>query len=77
MIQSRRMSVIETTSSTAIGYVVALTTQIIVFPWFGVTVSVGQNLTNGAIFTVVSIIRGYAVRRLFNWIGARIAAGDA
>lgn len=67
--QSRRMSMAEAVASTAIGYAVALATQLAVFPLFGLAVSLADNLAIGAIFTAVSIARGYAVRRLFEAIG--------
>ena len=69
--QSKKMSLVETCASTAIGYAVAILAQVLVFPLFGLTVSLSQNLAIGAIFTVVSIARGYCVRRLFNRIGLR------
>lgn len=65
MKQSRKASFAETCLSTAIGYVIAVTTQAIVFPWFGLDVPFSHNLLIGVIFTVVSIARGYMVRRLF------------
>lgn len=68
MSQPKRMSWFETIASTAIGYSVALATQLIVFPLMSIPVRLDQNLAIGAIFTVVSIIRGYCVRRLFNWL---------
>jgi hypothetical protein len=69
MTQSRFMSGVETLASTAIGYSIAVATQVVVFPWFGIATPLSSNLAIGAIFTVVSIARGYCVRRLFNWIG--------
>ena len=69
--QSKKMSLLETCASTAIGYAVAILTQVLVFPLFGLTVSLSQNMAIGAVFTVVSIARGYCVRRLFNRIGLR------
>lgn len=68
MAQSRKMSFAETLLSTAIGYGVALGTQAVVFPLFGLEATLGQNLAIGAIFTAVSIVRGYCVRRLFNFL---------
>lgn len=65
MKQTRKASFAETCLSTAIGYVIAVTTQAIVFPWFGLHVPLSHNLLIGVIFTVVSIARGFAVRRLF------------
>ena len=66
--QSKKMSLIETIVSVLIGYIVALLSQIVVFPLFDVEVSLIDNLLIGLLFTVISIIRGYYVRRLFNWI---------
>lgn len=66
--QTRRQSMIETAASVAIGYVVALLSQIAIFPVFGIHVPLSDNLMIGAWFTVISIARGYAVRRFFNWL---------
>ena len=66
--QSKKMSLIETIVGVTIGYVVALLSQIVVFPLFNIEVSLIDNLLIGLLFTVISIIRGYFVRRLFNWI---------
>ena len=63
--QTKKASLVETLLSTAIGYSIAVTTQIIVFPWFGLYVPLHDNLLIGCIFTVVSIARGFCVRRLF------------
>lgn len=64
--QSKRQSLIETVTSTLIGLAVSFLTQIIVFPMYNLEVNFNQNLQITAIFTVVSILRGYSVRRLFN-----------
>jgi len=70
MTQSRRHSALEAVASTAIGYLVALATQLAVFPLLGIPVRLGQNILIGGIFTVVSLARGYCVRRMFNrWHG--------
>ncbi len=70
--QKRRHSVIETIVGTIIGYFVAMITQVIVFPMFNIHTSHSVNFSIAAIFTVVSLIRGYCVRRFFNWIYIRI-----
>jgi hypothetical protein len=69
--QSRRLSLVETMTNVVVGYVLAVTTQITVFPWFGLQVSLGDNLAIGALFLGISLVRGYALRRLFEWIGHR------
>ena len=65
MMQSRRMSLIEAMTNVAVGYALAVVTQIMVFPWFDLHPSLGENLALGGIFTAISLIRGYALRRLF------------
>ena len=49
-----------------IGYGVAVLTQVVVFPLFGIRVPLRDNLTIGAVFTVISIVRSYTVRRVFS-----------
>ena len=66
------MSAIEAVANVAIGYGVALAAQLAIFPMFGMVVSMGDNLMIGAAFTVVSLARSYAVRRLFNYMGSKI-----
>jgi hypothetical protein len=73
MRQSRRMSLLESLTNVAIGYGVAVATQIAVFPLFGLEVSLSDNLAIGGLFTLVSIARSYAVRRLFEAIRIRQA----
>lgn len=60
------MSFVESIANVAIGYGVAIAAQVAIFPVFGIRVSFTENLLIGAFFTVVSIARSYAVRRLFN-----------
>ncbi|MDE4063655.1 hypothetical protein PXK48_21165 [Phaeobacter gallaeciensis] len=65
MMQSRRQSLIEAITNVVVGYALALLTQIVVFPWFGLKVSLNDNLAIGAIFVIISLLRSYALRRLF------------
>lgn len=66
MKQSKLESLAEVCLNVAIGWVIALLTQLIVFPMFGINVTVGEQLSISVIFTVVSIVRGYIIRRWFN-----------
>lgn len=68
MAQSRKMSLAETVASTAVGYVVAVCAQAAIYPHFGIDANIKQHAAIAALFTVVSLIRGYAVRRFFNAI---------
>ncbi len=74
MSQPRIHSLIESIANVAVGLGVALITQIAVFPLFGIYIPLASNLSIAAIFTVVSIVRSYAMRRLFNAIHVRTAA---
>ena len=65
MTQSRRMSLIETCASIAIGFVVSVIITALVMPAYGHDVTLADNIQITLIFTVASIVRGYAVRRLF------------
>ena len=71
MRQSRRMSFLESLTNVAVGYGVAVTTQIAVFPLFGLEVSLSDNLVIGAIFTGISILRSYTLRRIFEEVRVR------
>ncbi len=66
MSQSRKMSLMETITSTVIGFVIAIASQYVIFPLFGIYVPLHAHLVMGTFFTVVSVVRGYLVRRLFN-----------
>lgn len=69
--QKKRHSVLEQVVNLSIGYTVAVFTQTIMFPMFGIYASVGDNMIIAGVFTVISFFRGYAVRRLFNWLQLR------
>lgn len=71
MKQSRAMSLVEAIANVVVGYGVAVLTQMLVFPSFGLHTTLAENLLIGAIFTVVSIARSFALRRLFEAIRER------
>ena len=59
MKQSRLMSLVESVANVIVGYGVAVVTQILIFPLFGLNTTLAQNLKMGAVFTVVSIVRSF------------------
>ena len=73
MSQTRLSSFAETVISIGIGFCVSLVITAIVLPAYGHNVTLSENVQITAIFTVASIVRMYAVRRFFNWLGARNA----
>jgi len=71
MKQSRLMSFVEAITNVAVGYGVAVVTQILIFPLFGLHTTLGQNLAMGGIFTIVSLARSFLLRRLFEMLCVR------
>lgn len=64
--QSKRGSIVESLTNVVIGYGLALTSQIVLFHIYGVHFSLRTNMAMGLWFTVISIIRSYTLRRVFN-----------
>ncbi len=71
MKQSHVMSLVEAIANVVVGYGVAVATQILVFPVFGLQTTLAQNLKLGLVFTVVSIARSFTLRRVFEAIRVR------
>ena len=67
------MSLVEATANVVVGFVLALLTQVVVFPSFGLAVSAADNLLIGIIFTAVSIVRSFTLRRVFEAVRVRQA----
>lgn len=59
---------VETITNVAIGLVVSFLSQVVVFKYYDIHISLAQNLELTLYFTVVSILRSYALRRFFNSI---------
>ena len=66
--QNKKQSLIESITGTFIGLLTSFLIQLIIYPFLKIPVSIGQNLIITFVFFIVSILRGYLVRRLFNKI---------
>ena len=64
--QSKFQSKIEATVNMVLGYLVALVSQLILFPLFDIHISLKNNMYIGLWFTLISLIRSYYIRRAFN-----------
>lgn len=73
MRQSRAMSLVEAITNVIVGYGVAVVTQMLVFPVFGLQTTLIQNLKMGAVFSAISIGRSFALRRVFEAVRVRRA----
>ena len=65
--QTKLQSLIESITNILIGYLVALASQLAIFPIFGINIPLSDNLLIGFWFTAISLVRSYVVRRYFNW----------
>jgi hypothetical protein len=71
------MSLVESIANVLAGFGVAVAMQMAIFPLFGLRTTLTENLTMGAIFTVVSIARSYCLRRVFEGIRVRFERSSA
>lgn len=69
--QSRSASVLEALTGTVVGFLLAIWVQRLLFPALGHDLALAENALVAAVFTVLSLTRSYALRRLFNAIGER------
>ena len=65
MKQSRALSFIEAATNVVVGYVLAIATQLVVFPLFGLEAALHEHMAIGTAFVAVSLARGYLLRRVF------------
>lgn len=68
MSQSRRGSMVEACANVAIGYGINFAANLLVLPLFGLAVTAADAAGIGVIFTGISLVRGYVIRRAFNKI---------
>lgn len=67
--QSRKHSAIEAVCNVAVGYLVSVAANVAVLPLFGYQVTAGESFAIGLVFTLISLVRSYALRRVFNFYG--------
>jgi hypothetical protein len=64
--QSRRESIVEAWVNITIGFSINFVANLLVFPLVDAHITLWQNWWMGWVFTTVSIVRQYAIRRWFN-----------
>jgi hypothetical protein len=73
--QSKRWSLIEATVGQVLGLITGWLCNLIVLPmFFGVHVGLMNSLWITIIFTVISFVRSYFVRRMFNWVHVKVSS---
>ncbi len=71
MSQSKKGSMIEAVIGSVIAFTISMLAQAVIYPLYGVYFTFLENFSLTMIFTVISIIRSYFVRRMFNWFQTR------
>lgn len=66
MTQTRKGSVAESITNIAIGIAIGFLSNIIVLPAFGYEVTFGDATAISLVFTVISFVRSYVIRRIYN-----------
>ena len=66
MTQTRLGSLIEVLFNIAIGFAINWVANIYILPLYGFQITGGQAFSMGLIFTVISVVRSYVIRRWFN-----------
>jgi hypothetical protein len=76
MAQSRIDSFLESVVNTLIGFLVALSSQLVIFPLYGIHNSLSTDISITCWFTLVSVLRSYLLRRYFNTRLTRVIRGS-
>jgi membrane associated rhomboid family serine protease len=66
--QRKRTSLLESVVNCAIGIGIAFGMQVLLFPLFGIHISYGTSGAIAIVFTAISILRSYLLRRLFEYL---------
>lgn len=64
--QTKIQSFFESLINIIIWYIIAILSQLLIFPLFDINISFNDNLLIGLYFTLISLIRSYIIRRYFN-----------
>ena len=64
--QTKKQSLIETLTSVFVGWLIGVILNLTILPLFDYNITVFDSLYVSLIFTVISVVRGYVIRRAFN-----------
>jgi uncharacterized protein YacL len=67
MAQTKKQSAVESITNIVIGIVTSFLIQIFLYPLMNIPVTFSQNIIITIVFFVASFIRGYFVRRYYNY----------
>jgi len=66
--QSKKLSIIESLTNILVGLITSFIIQLIIYPILNIPVTLNQNIIITCVFFIVSFLRGYIIRRIFNKI---------
>lgn len=70
MTQHKHHSALESIIGTLVGFIMSLAIGYAVYPHFDMKLH-SSIIFVTTLFTIISLVRGYYVRRLFNWLHVR------
>jgi hypothetical protein len=73
--QTKLGSFVEAWANIAVGFTINYCANLLIFPLFGMHISPGANFLMGLIYTGISLVRSYIIRRWFN--GLKFGSADA
>src|SRR5215469_12708171 len=64
--QSRTMSLVESATNIVVGFAIATVANLTVLPLFGLHPTLSDSVEISLIYTALSLVRSYTLRRFFN-----------
>ena len=64
--QTKKQSIIESLTNIVVGLITSFLIQLVIYPILDIPVTLNQNVIITIVFFVVSFVRGYIIRRIFN-----------
>jgi len=66
--QTKKHSLLESLTNVIVGLLMSFLTQLLIYPILNIEVSLNQNIIITSVFFIISFVRGYVIRRIFNKI---------
>lgn len=66
--QTKVQSIVEVICGLLFGFTLSVIAGRFIYPAYGMPVTWGSNVAITLWFTIISLARGYLVRRFFNWL---------
>ena len=64
--QTKKHSALETLTNIIVGLITSFVIQLFLYPLLNIPVTIDQNIIITVVFFIVSFVRGYVIRRIFN-----------